>query len=110
MGRIISFLNTFNKCPQCKKGNVFKGFIKIEDNCEICGLKFESDKIGDGAAWITTFVICFLVVPILFYFEINYVIKIKFYLTIIFPLILISIMLLLRIFRYVLLKKYYELT
>ena len=45
----IDLLN--NKCPNCRKGKVFKngiinlgfGFPKMNDNCESCNIKFEKE-------------------------------------------------------------------
>ena len=70
------------------------------------GAGVQKNKIGDGASWITTSLICFLIVPILFYIEINIGIDIKLYITIVFPLLFIFSIILLRIIRYLLLKKY----
>ena len=112
VGRIINSLYIYkvlNKCPKCNKGQVFIGVIKLKDKCDLCSFKFYPEKIGDGASWITTFIICFLLVPILFYFEIQYGINKHFYIFIIFPLTLIISILLLRVFRYVLLKRYCKL-
>ncbi|MAJ23924.1 MAG: hypothetical protein CMP36_00280 [Rickettsiales bacterium] len=99
----------FNKCPNCKIGKVFKGIIKLKSKCNECNLNFNAEKIGDGASWITTFFICFIVVPVLFFVEINFGIHTYIYLTIVLPLILLLSILLLRIFRYILIKRYYKL-
>ena len=96
----------FNKCPNCNKERVFEGIVKLKEYCEGCNIKLNTDEIGDGASWITTSLICFLIVPILFYIEINIGIDIKFYIAVVFPLLFIFSIILLRIIRYLLLKKY----
>ena len=105
----INILKYLNRCPRCKNGNVFSGIIKLKDYCSSCNIKLNSDKIGDGASWITTSLVCFVIVPILFFFEINIGISVKIYMSIVFPLLILLSIILLRISRYLLLKKYYDL-
>ena len=110
-GEVVNFINNLrylNKCPNCKQGKVFDGLIKLKDYCYNCNIKLNSDQIGDGASWITTSLVCFIIIPILFFYEINIGISLKIYLFVVFPILLIVSVILLRIFRYLLLKKYYD--
>ena len=106
----INILKYLNRCPRCKNGNVFSGIIKLKDYCSSCNIKLNSDKIGDGASWITTSFVCFVLIPILFFFEINIGISIKIYVFAVFPFLVLLSIILLRISRYLLLKKYYDVT
>lgn len=104
----INILKYLNRCPRCKNGNVFSGLIKLKDYCSSCNIKLNSDKIGDGASWITTSFVCFVLIPILFFFEINIGISVKIYVLVVFPFLVLISIILLRISRYLLLKKYYD--
>ena len=104
----INILKYLNRCPSCKNGNVFIGLIKLKDYCSSCNIKLNSDKIGDGASWITTSFVCFVLIPILFFFEINIGISVKIYVFVVFPFLVLLSIILLRISRYLLLKKYYD--
>ena len=104
----INILKYLNRCPRCKNGNVFSGLIKLKDYCSICNVKLNSDKIGDGASWITTSFVCFVLIPILFVFEINIGISVKIYVFVVFPFLVLLSIIFLRISRYLLLKKYYD--
>ena len=104
----INILKYLNRCPRCKNGNVFSGLIKLKDYCSCCNIKLNSDKIGDGASWITTSFVCFVLIPILFFFEINIGISVKIYVFVVFPFLVLLSIILLRISRYLLLKKYYD--
>lgn len=42
------------RCPNCGKGRLFAGFLKVRDRCEACGADFSRLNTGDGA---TVFVI-----------------------------------------------------
>ena len=101
----INILKYLNRCPRCKNGNVFNGLIKLKDYCSSCNIKLNSDKIGDGASWITTSFVCFVLIPILFFFEINIGISVKIYVFVVFPFLVLLSIILLRISRYLLLKK-----
>ena len=104
----INILKYLNRCPRCKNGNVFSGLIKLKDYCSSCNIKLNSDKIGDGASWITTSFVCFVLIPILFFFEINIGISVKIYVFVVFPFLVFVSIILLRISRYLLLKQYYD--
>ena len=104
----INILKYLNRCPRCKNGNVFSGLIKLKDYCSSCNIKLNSDKIGDGASWVTTSFVCFVLIPILFFFEINIGISLKIYVFVVFPFLVLLSIILLRISRYLLLKKYYD--
>ena len=38
------------RCPNCAKGSLFKGFLKVVDVCAVCGFDFTRLNTGDGAA------------------------------------------------------------
>ncbi len=95
-------------CPDCEKDQVFEGIVKLKDSCSSCGIDFNSKIIGDGASWITTASICFFLVPLLFFLEIKFQFEPMIYVIFIFPLIILFSIFLLKISRYILLKKHIE--
>jgi uncharacterized protein (DUF983 family) len=38
------------RCPACGEGQLFAGFLKVVDSCEVCGTDFTRLNTGDGAA------------------------------------------------------------
>ena len=38
------------RCPNCGKGPLFEGFLKVVDRCAVCGFDFTRLNTGDGAA------------------------------------------------------------
>ena len=38
------------RCPNCGKGSLFEGFLKVVDACAVCGFDFTRLNTGDGAA------------------------------------------------------------
>ena len=98
-------VSIFNLCPRCKKESVFIGVTKLKKSCKLCGLDYKPETIGDGASYLTTFLLCFVITPTVLFIEIKFTIGILFYLCIVLPMIVILSIILLRITRYLLLKK-----
>ena len=38
------------RCPNCGKGPLFSGFLKVVESCAACGFDFTRLNTGDGAA------------------------------------------------------------
>jgi hypothetical protein len=38
------------RCPNCGKGRLFSGFLKVVERCAVCGFDFTRLNTGDGAA------------------------------------------------------------
>lgn len=38
------------RCPNCAKGPLFAGFLKVVERCAVCGFDFTWLNTGDGAA------------------------------------------------------------
>src|SRR3712207_2449924 len=38
------------RCPRCGQGHIFKGFLKIREKCDVCGLDFSYADPADGPA------------------------------------------------------------
>ncbi len=66
-----------NNCPNCLRGKVFKGVISLNSNCSKCNISFDENKIGDGATWISSSILCILSIPIVLLF--NFYLKVSFF-------------------------------
>ena len=38
------------RCPNCGRGPLFAGFLRVVERCEACGFDFSRMNTGDGAA------------------------------------------------------------
>lgn len=38
------------RCPNCAKGPLFAGYLKIQDRCTVCGFDLKKADSGDGPA------------------------------------------------------------
>lgn len=57
------------KCPKCGKGSIFKGLLKLADECPVCGFDLAKSDSGDGPAVFIVFILGFIVVPMTIWFE-----------------------------------------
>jgi uncharacterized protein (DUF983 family) len=46
------------KCPRCGRGRLFQGYLAVAPSCNACGLSFDFDDAGDGAAWFVMLFTC----------------------------------------------------
>lgn len=60
------------RCPNCAKGRLFQGFLKVVDRCEACGFDFTRLNTGDGAAIFIMQIAGGIVVFTALYFQIAY--------------------------------------
>lgn len=84
------------RCPRCGQGPLFKGFLTLAPNCEVCGMDYGFADPADGPAF---FVICFACIPsVLFavYAEVAYEPSLWFHVLVSLPLLLLTCILPLR--------------
>jgi uncharacterized protein (DUF983 family) len=55
-----------SRCPQCGKGPVFSSYLKLRDNCPVCGADFRSADAGDGPTVFVILIVGAIVTPLLF--------------------------------------------
>jgi len=51
------------KCPSCGSGKVFAGYLKVKDECEVCGQKLHHASVDDGPAYFTLLVVVAVIFP-----------------------------------------------
>lgn len=74
------------RCPNCGKGRLFQGFLKVVDACAVCGFDFTRLNTGDGAAVFVMQIAGGLVVFSALFFQIAYAPPIWAMLTVALPL------------------------
>ena len=60
LGAILAGLSC--ACPRCGRGKLFKGFLTLRPNCEVCGLGYAFADSGDGPAVFIILIAGFIVV------------------------------------------------
>ncbi|SEW25456.1 Uncharacterized conserved protein, DUF983 family [Cognatiyoonia koreensis] len=53
------------KCPNCAKGSLFTGYLKVVDTCDNCGQDLHHHRADDGPAYLTILVVGHLMAPLI---------------------------------------------
>ncbi len=60
------------RCPSCRRGKLFAGYLALAPRCNACGLDFGFAEAGDGPAVFVILVTGFVVVGLALIVEIRY--------------------------------------
>lgn len=60
------------RCPRCGRGRLFRGYIKVAEKCESCGLDFSGGDTGDGPAAFMVLIIGAFAVPLVLWVEFHF--------------------------------------
>jgi len=84
------------RCPRCGEGKLFRAFLKVDNNCSVCGLDFTPHRADDLPAYLVIVIVGHIVVPIALLIETNYSPPVGLQLAIYLPFTLIASLLLLQ--------------
>jgi uncharacterized protein (DUF983 family) len=85
-----------SRCPRCGEGKLFRAFLKVDDNCSVCGLDFTPHRADDLPAYLVIIIVGHIVVPTALMIETNYSPPVALQLAIYLPFTLIASLLLLQ--------------
>jgi uncharacterized protein (DUF983 family) len=60
------------RCPRCRKGYLFSGFLTVDKKCQACGLDYDFADAGDGPAIFVILIAGFIVVGAALIVEVLY--------------------------------------
>ena len=60
------------RCPRCRKGRLFSGFLHVDKKCQACGLDYGFADAGDGPAIFVILFSGFIVVGAALIVEVMY--------------------------------------
>ena len=84
------------RCPRCGEGKLFRAYLKVGNNCSVCGLDFTPHRADDLPAYLVIVIVGHLVVPIALMIETDYSPPVWLQLSIYLPLTIILSLLLLQ--------------
>jgi uncharacterized protein (DUF983 family) len=85
-----------SRCPRCGEGKLFRAFLKVDNNCSVCGLDFTPHRADDLPAYLVIVIVGHILVPVILWVETNYSPAVWLQLSIYLPLTLIASLLLLQ--------------
>jgi uncharacterized protein (DUF983 family) len=53
------------RCPRCGAGPLMKGYLKVRDNCAVCGEALYHHRADDGPAYLTILIVGHLMAPLI---------------------------------------------
>ena len=54
----------FGRCPNCGKGHLFRAFLKVADECPVCGEALYHHRADDAPAYFVILIVGHIVVPL----------------------------------------------
>ncbi len=84
------------RCPRCGQGKLFRAFLKVDNNCSVCGLDYTPHRADDLPAYLVIVIVGHLLVPVILWIETAYAPPVALQLSIYLPLTLIASLLLLQ--------------
>ena len=55
------------RCPNCGAGPMLRGYLKVRDNCPVCGEALHHHRADDGPAYLTILIVGHLMAPLLLF-------------------------------------------
>jgi uncharacterized protein (DUF983 family) len=52
------------RCPNCGQGKLFRAFLKVVDQCPVCGEDFHHHRADDAPAYFNIVIVGHIVVPL----------------------------------------------
>jgi uncharacterized protein (DUF983 family) len=84
------------RCPRCGEGKLFRAFLKVDNNCSVCGLDFTPHRADDLPAYLVIIIVGHIVVPTALMIETNYAPPVALQLAIYLPFTFVASLLLLQ--------------
>ena len=84
------------RCPRCGEGKLFRAFLKVDNNCSVCGLDFTPHRADDLPAYLVIVIVGHIVVPTALIIETDYSPPVGLQLAIYLPFTLVASLLLLQ--------------
>ena len=60
------------RCPNCGKGPLFEGYLRIRESCTHCGEDLAAHEQGDGPAVFVMMILGFIVVGLALFVELRF--------------------------------------
>jgi uncharacterized protein (DUF983 family) len=78
------------RCPRCGQGKLFRAFLKVDDNCSVCGLDYTPHRADDLPAYLVIVIVGHILVPMILWIETDYAPPVWLQLSIYLPVTLIA--------------------
>lgn len=59
------------RCPHCGKGHVFRAYLKVADNCDVCGEELMHHKADDMPPYLAILIVGHLIIGLMLELELH---------------------------------------
>lgn len=77
------------RCPNCGKGRLFRGYLKVADHCDACGEAFHYHRADDLPPYLTIVIVGHILVGLMMHMEMTWHVNPTVYLYTMLPLAVI---------------------
>jgi len=60
------------RCPQCGAGPMLYSYLKVRDNCPVCGEALYHQRADDGPAYLTILIVGHILAPLIYFVFVEY--------------------------------------
>lgn len=53
------------RCPNCGSGPMLRGYLKVRENCPVCGEALHHHRADDGPAYLTILIVGHIMAPLI---------------------------------------------
>lgn len=53
------------RCPNCGTGRMLRGYLKVNENCSVCGEALHHHRADDGPAYLTILIVGHIMAPLI---------------------------------------------
>ena len=55
------------RCPNCGAGPMLRNYLKVRDNCPVCGEELFHQRADDGPAYLTILIVGHILAPLIYF-------------------------------------------
>lgn len=63
---------TLCRCPHCGKGKLFEGFLKVADDCNVCGEEFKHHRADDLPPYVAITIVGHIIVFLMLHLDMTH--------------------------------------
>jgi len=80
---------TLCKCPHCGKGKMFRAYLKVADQCDVCGEELKHHRADDFPPYIAITIVGHIIIFLMLHMDMTYHVQPVTYVIIMIPLAIV---------------------
>lgn len=80
---------TLCRCPHCGKGHMFRAYLKVADQCDVCGEELNHHRADDFPPYIAIMIVGHIIVFLMLHLDMTYKIEPVVYMVSMIPLAIV---------------------